>query len=490
MAILGDDDIRNRRNVDQYVTFCAEVDFAVKGSKMERKAVQFLRDSLDVESVGEYHLLVNYSVSEGRRGNSLEVDVVVINRLGIFLLEIKDWYGTIEAYDDVWTVRGSEQRKNPLKSIEYKARVLHSQLFETRGPFEHMSQVSVIGMVVLTQGLHSFVSHSKDTMQRIVDLSPRLIEGLSTQRLLHRGSGSRELSNAEIQALRQALYNQHQPKESIVHNYRIIKPLALRDLCETFKAQHTQIANLQVRLKRYQLPSLEPAVMEINVHHFQRSIQAFSELGPHQHILITKDFFPDDIRYQQDVFYEITELPTGPGLDEVMSKLARQNRKMSLAHQISFLQPIGLALQHAHNHKDARHRPIPIYHRNICPETVFQMRDGTVKLGDFDFAKFGDQTISVPGQTLLAKPYTAPELLQNSSLASARSDFYALGVLWYFMARLPAEPEQFEPEEIDKLDLPADARELMKRMTAEELSERPAKVEEILEALAVYQEEE
>src|SRR5437667_2622868 len=288
MAILGDDDIRNRKNIDQYATFCAEADFAVKGSRAERKTVQFLLNSLQVETVGEYHLLVNYSVMEGGRGNSLEVDVVVINRLGIFLLEIKDWYGSIEAFDDVWVVRGSERRKNPWKSIEYKARVLHSQLFETRGPFEHMSQVSVVGMVVLTQGLHSFVSHGKDNTQRIVDLSSRLIDGLSTQRLLHRGSRSRELSNAEIQALRQELYKQHRPKERIVHNYRIIKPLALRDLCETFKAQHTQVENLQVRLKRYQLPSLEQAVMEINIHHFRRSIQAFSALGPHQSILNTK----------------------------------------------------------------------------------------------------------------------------------------------------------------------------------------------------------
>jgi serine/threonine protein kinase len=161
---------------------------------------------------------------------------------------------------------------------------------------------------------------------------------------------------------------------------------------------------------------------------------------------------------------------------------------MSFARQLSFLKPVSLALQHAHNHKDARGKPSPVYHRNICPETVFQMRDGTVKLGDFDFAKFGDETISVPGQTLIAKPYTAPELLKNSSQASARSDIYALGVLWYFMASLPATPKQFNPAEIDALELPEHARTLLKRMTANNPLERPAKIEEVLEVLSEYRE--
>lgn len=478
----------NRRKIAHNVTFCADADFAVKGSQAERESIQFLLNSLQVGAVGDYHLLVNYNVMDGDRGNSLEVDIVVINRLGIFLLEVKDWRGKIEAFDDVWVVCGSQERKNAWKSIDRKAKVLHSQLFEKSGVFAHLSQVSVIGMVVLTRGLRSFVSHGQDNTQRIVDLSPRLTEALSTNRLLHRGTKSRLLSDLEIQMIHKALYKQHQPRDVVVHNYRVVKALAFRDLCDTFEAQHTQVATRQVRLKRYQLPSLEQAMMEIGIHHFQRSVQAVSALGLHPHLLATLDFFADDIRQQEDVFYEITELPTGPGLDEVMRSRMQQSRMMSFAQQLSFLKPICLALQHAHNHKDACGKPTPVYHRNICPETVFQMRDGTVKLGDFDFAKFGDKTISVPGQTLIAKPYTAPELLKNSSLANARSDIYALGVLWYFMASLPNGPKQFNPAEIDTLDLPEHARTLLKSMTTANSLARPEKIEEVLEALSMYQE--
>jgi serine/threonine protein kinase len=478
----------SRGKLARHVIFCADADFAVKGSQAERESVQFLLNTLQVGTVGDYRLLVNYNIMDGDRGNSLEVDIVVINRLGIFLLEVKDWRGKIEAFDDVWVLRGSQERKNAWKSIDRKAKVLHSQLFEKSGVFPHLSQVSVIGMVILTRGLRSFVSHGQDNTQRIVDLSPRLTEALSTDRLLHRGAKSHLLSDLEIQMIHKTLYKQHQPRDVVVHNYRVVKALAFRDLCDTFEAQHTQIVNRQVRLKRYQLPSLEQATREISIHHFQRSVQAVSALGLHPHLLATLDFFSDDIRQQEDVFYEITELPTGPGLEEVIRSKIQQERKMIFAQQLSFLEPICLALQHAHNHKDTHGKPTPVYHRNICPETVFQMRDGTVKLGDFDFAKFGDQTISVPGQTLIAKPYTAPELLENSSQANARSDIYALGVLWYCMASLPNQLKQFNPAEIDMLDLPEYARVLMKRMTMTNPLERPEKIEEVLEALSTYQE--
>ena len=119
------------------------------------------------------------------------------------------------------------------------------------------------------------------------------------------------------------------------------------------------------------------------------------------------------------------------------------------------------------------------------------MRDGTIKLGDFDFAKIvGSETVTTPEEVQLEKPYTAPELLKNSTLATAASDIYALGVLWYFMACLPQEPNRFEPARIGSLDLPQEARVLLKRMTAEKLYDRPQKIEEVLEELGRIKEKE
>ena len=167
-----------------------------------------------------------------------------------------------------------------------------------------------------------------------------------------------------------------------------------------------------------------------------------------------------------------------------MKILAQNGKKMPLSKQMLFLASICKALQHAHNHKDRRGKDSPIFHRNVCPETVFQMHDGTIKLGDFDFAKIVEgETVTTPDEVQLEKPYTAPELLKNSTFATAASDIYALGVLWYFMACLPQEPNRIESASIDALDLPQGARVLLKRMTAEKPYDRPQKIEEVLEEL-------
>jgi hypothetical protein len=474
---------------DRHVTFCARVDYALKGSRAERRTVQYLLDNLHPQSAGDYRLLVNYNVMESS-GNSLEVDIVVINRRGIFLLEIKGWRGVIEGHDNVWLFhgkRGQQERENAWRSIDHKAKVLHAQLFGKNGRFPDLRGVSVIGLVVLTEGAQNYINYGHDNSQRILDLSDSLIEALTTSAQLYSGGRSRPLSDTEIQAISKALYEKHVSREIIVHDYRIERELSYGDLCDVFEAQHTRFKTRRARVKRYYLTSLDEKQADIDLLQFQRSAEAVFAMDDHSNILETQDFFADDIRQEQDVFYEITELPTGPGLEDVMAIKAQQGREMPLAQQLEFLLPICRALQHAHNHRNERGRAAPIYHRNICPETVFQMHDGTVKLGDFDFAKFGPETLTVEGRPIIEKPYTAPEILEGRE-TTARSDIYSLGVLWYFMACLPARPKDFRPSHIDALKLPEQARTLLKRMTAHDAAQRPARIEDVERELLAIKE--
>jgi serine/threonine protein kinase len=476
---------------DRHAIFCALVDYALKGSRAERQTIQYLLDHLPMEIAGDYRLLINYNVME-RGGNSLEVDIVVINRWGVFLLEVKGWRGVIEGHDDAWIFHGKtgqQPRKNAWRSIDYKSKVLYSQLFEKSGKFPDLRSVSVVGLVVLTQGTQYYLRYGHDKTQSIVDLSDSLVCALTSFTLLHSGNRSRRLSDTEIQMISQTLHEKHVSHDIIVHDYRIERELSFGDLCDVFEAQHIRFNARRGRLKRYQLTSLDENKMEIDIRKFQRSAEAVFALGEHAHILATREFFADDVRQEQDVFYEITDLPTGPGLENVMHIKAQQNREMPLSQQLDFLVPICQALQHAHNHRDARDKPDPIYHRNICPETVFQMRDGTVKLGDFDFAKFGDETITVEDETLIEKPYTAPEVLQDSRQATARSDIYSLGVLWYFLACLPARPGTFDASRIDALKLPERAHALLKRMTARKENQRPGSIEEVQRELIAIKED-
>lgn len=487
-----------RRKRDHHAIFCTTASHAVKGTQAEHDTVEYLLKYLNVRAVGDYRLLVNYNIVEreqgGKSGNALEVDIVVIDRLGVFLLEIKDWRGTIRPHDDLWIFRNTKgreiERKNPLNLINYKARVLHSQLFEKSGDFPHLGLTSVVGLVVLTQGVRLYLPDPRchDNINRIVDLHNPLIEALSTRRQLFQGNRNTPLSDAQIESISKVLFHRHVPPEVIVQGYRVERELSQGvDLYTVaFEARHTSITSRQVRLKRYQLVSLAEERVKSDLLKFQRSIQALSALeggSTPPNILGTRDFLDDEL-HNPDVFYEITELPTGPDLAQVMAVQAQRGKPLPLSRQLVFLESIGKALQYAHNHKDARGESAPIYHRNVCPETVFQMRDGTIKLGDFDFAKMDGATITTLGEVLVDKPYTAPELLHNSGAASASSDIYALGVLWYFLACLPQEPRNVEPQRLHTLPLPQDALNLLNWMLNKDPAKRPQKIEAVLEELA------
>src|SRR5437763_1217366 len=137
MTMTNNSDELNKKKREHHVIFCTTAIHAVKGTAAEQETVEYLLKHLDTNIVGDYRLLVNYNIMQqdqnGRMTNSLEVDVVVVNRLGVFLLEVKDWRGTIEGHDNVWVFKGRTERPNAWKSIDLKSRVVYSQLFGKSG---------------------------------------------------------------------------------------------------------------------------------------------------------------------------------------------------------------------------------------------------------------------------------------------------------------------------------------------------------------------
>jgi Protein kinase domain/Nuclease-related domain len=481
------------RDMQDHITFCPQSNRIIdRGLAAELRTVRYLYDNLKVRLVGDYRILVNYNLPI-RGADTREIDALVINKFGVFLLEVKGWLGKIDAYDDQWILTHEDKwmvsdtiiRENPVESISMKAKILHAYMFGQRGLLNSFRDVSVTGMVVLTQGVHRFTNHSSSDPRAVVGLDNQLIRSISSTDLLHRGPNSRMLTDEDIDNVYEVIHGRHlSRRDDIVENYHVLRPLRLGDLFEEYEAENMSVPAQHVRLKRYQLQRLtaSPQIIEDDVVQFKRSIEAVSALGSHENILQTYNFYQDSKR--PDVFYEIAELANGGRLDEIM---ARTYTTLSLDEQLDYLEPLCAALQRAHNYKDRNGQANPIFHRNICPETIFVTNDKVVKLADFDFAKFGPHTVTKRG--FLEKPYTAPELLMNPSAASAASDIYALGVLWYFLACLPTyNPDaRLTPEEavvkIDELELPEAARLLMKSMVARVVKDRPQNIEDLAGAL-------
>src|SRR5690349_3114914 len=74
------------------------------GDKAEKNVVWYLLDNLPIETVGEYRILTNYHMPVRSSGpaQTQEIDLVLIDRFGVYLLEVKDRRGKIVAYDSTW----------------------------------------------------------------------------------------------------------------------------------------------------------------------------------------------------------------------------------------------------------------------------------------------------------------------------------------------------------------------------------------------------
>ena len=101
-----------------------------------------------------------------------------------------------------------------------------------------------------------------------------------------------------------------------------------------------------------------------------------------------------------------------------------------------------------------------------------------MKLADFDFAKVdGYSTIVDPLIPLIDSDFTPPELYPDATTASPKSDLYALGCLWLYMASWPEKELKFH--KIGSLAISEPARELMQKLLSHIPDERPKSADDL-----------
>lgn len=101
-----------------------------------------------------------------------------------------------------------------------------------------------------------------------------------------------------------------------------------------------------------------------------------------------------------------------------------ERRQLDLGSAVRVLCLVADALQHAHQ--------ITI-HRDLSPENIMVLSDGSVRLLDFGLAKLNDQFegITEAGSTLGKFMYMAPEQELDASCVDCRADLYSLGVVFF-----------------------------------------------------------
>ena len=199
-----------------------------------------------------------------------------------------------------------------------------------------------------------------------------------------------------------------------------------------------------------------------------------------------------DVSRSGNVEYIVMELIDGITLKEYLSRRGQLSPKEVTV----FTTQIARALEHAHSHD--------IIHRDIKPQNIMLLRDGTVKVADFGIAHFAAQENNFSkGEAIGSVHYVSPEQAKGSFVDN-RTDLYSLGVVMYEMitGRLPFEgdtPVSIALQHINSIalppsvfaeDVPPRLEEITMKAMNPVLSKRYASATQILEDLEAFQNQE
>ncbi len=138
-----------------------------------------------------------------------------------------------------------------------------------------------------------------------------------------------------------------------------------------------------------------------------------------------------DVSFGERIQFIVMEYVPGITLKEYI----QQQGKVGWKETVHFTVQILRALQHAHDNG--------IVHRDVKPQNVMLLQDGTVKVMDFGIARFAREN----GRTISEKAigsvhYISPEQARGE-VADERSDIYSMGIVMYELltGQLPFDGE-------------------------------------------------
>ncbi len=162
------------------------------------------------------------------------------------------------------------------------------------------------------------------------------------------------------------------------------------------------------------------------VRRFKNEAKAISLLS---HPNITKVY---DVSVSDELQYIVMEYIEGITLKEYMEYRARP---LTYKETLHFIMQILAALQHAHDKG--------IVHRDVKPQNIMLLADGTIKVMDFGIARFSrSESHTITDKAIGSVHYISPEQARGNA-TDVRADIYSVGVMMYEMlsGHLPFESD-------------------------------------------------
>ncbi|MFP4500086.1 MAG: serine/threonine protein kinase [Candidatus Hydrogenedentota bacterium] len=201
-------------------------------------------------------------------------------------------------------------------------------------------------------------------------------------------------------------------KRYIANRYQVQEGLGRGGIGKVYRVyDHQTGRELALKMLRTQWVNNDQAVSR-----FLREMETVKRLD---HPGIVKVY--DTHREGNQIFYTM-EYVRGKTLRAWLN----QRGRLDLGSAVRVLCLVAHALEHAHR--------ITI-HRDLSPENVMILRDGSVRLLDFGLAKIADaeQVLTMVGASLGKLQYVAPEQRTDAAKVDHRADIYSLGIIFFEM---------------------------------------------------------
>jgi len=249
--------------------------------------------------------------------------------------------------------------------------------------------------------------------------------------------------------------------EIIAGRYEVLRALGRGGIGKVFLVQDREAGELRaLKMLRSKYQKSDRALKR-----FEREVSATQKID---HPCVVKIF--DVVQTDKHTFYTMEYIE-----GKTVRKWMKQRGQLDFGSVVRILSLAAHGLEAAHKHT---------IHRDISPENIMVLRDGSIRILDFGLAKLEDvhSNLTMVGVSLGKMAYMSPEQRVSATEVDLRADIYPLGVMFYEMLTgdLPRYTTTFSEL---RPDLPPECQEFLDRAMAEEPEDRFSDMQEFRYAL-------
>jgi len=393
----------------------------------ERQALDYVFQGLpDVDPFQAWEL---QEFEDPTTGRLYEIDLLVLGKHALYLVEIKSHPGVVRGDVRDWHVvpRGGGPGfylENPRYLAQSKARVLAS-LLQRKMPRGQRPWVEPL--VFMSEAVIRLDEAARSHLVDKSGIARALTHGE------YPGSGAQHGSIVNRSAMRAVARALHElglrPSQATrrVGQYRLDRLVNEGPGFQEHLGRHAALEGRTCRVRSYLVPRATSAERKGQLQRAaRREAETLTRIGDHPSILKCLDY--------------VEAAPLGPALlfepfDEglPLDVVLRVQPNLSFDERVEIIERVAEALHYCHRKN--------ILHRNLSPATVLVRKKlgqpVEVRLHSFQLAWHEETSLGTVHLTGLSERqgllYQAPEVLEDPSKAKVESDIFSLGALTYFV---------------------------------------------------------